>query len=588
MIGTFQRVVIGEGLSFMATLGHVARSFHVSLFSITILMFFAIAANAAPTVTVLAPKAGAAGGSPIFYEAYATSSGCSKGISAMRIYTAPGVSAVTVTGDHLETFLKLKGGSYSTTVQAWDNCGGVAKAVVAIKVTATAGVTVYLPSGKSAVSPVHIAASAQNAACAKGIAAMRIYTGPGVGPYTVNAAQLDAYVSLPAKGYSAAVQAWDNCGHVFKSPITLSVSASPDRALYSSYGGGAKTSGDLTIARLDIGANGDITNANGSGDPPQTPASGAGSLVTDPGGWFLYVSDNTKIYGFQINPVNNTLLPIHGSPFPAPEANAIAMDPSGNFLYCVTDKVSTFRIDRSTGALSPTNKSAAIPQFAGQFTLSGPYFYLLGSSLPFQIIGYKLDANSGALTSVPGSPYKSPGSSQQQLVLLTASNQYLFAGTAISSNDEINGNVFTYVINAGNGELTPISRPPLLPPSENQELSNIWADNQGKFVWIWWQDTDGPNSELATYDVESDGSLVPTGFSLQPPYESAFTDFIEEDNGTHIFTFWQDTQQTGMAFWDIRDGDLTLMDHAAVLQTFPAFADFATQNTEVLVRKQPN
>jgi hypothetical protein len=62
-----------------------------------------------------------------FYEAYATSPSCSKGISAMRIYTAPGVSAYTVNGSHIETFIKLKAGTYNAVVQAWDNCGGVGK-----------------------------------------------------------------------------------------------------------------------------------------------------------------------------------------------------------------------------------------------------------------------------------------------------------------------------------------------------------------------------------------------------------------------------------------------------------------------------
>ena len=89
------------------------------------LLGFATAAFAATTVTVLSPKAGAGSGSPIFYEAYATSPNCANGISAMRIYSAPGVSAYTVDGAHIETFIPLSAGTYSTVVEAWDNCGGV-------------------------------------------------------------------------------------------------------------------------------------------------------------------------------------------------------------------------------------------------------------------------------------------------------------------------------------------------------------------------------------------------------------------------------------------------------------------------------
>src|SRR5436189_4245362 len=146
--------------------------------------FFAISSYAAPTVTVIAPKTGASAGSPVFYEAYATSAACTKGIAAMRIYTADHVSAYTVNGAHLETFITLAPGTYNTVVQAWDNCGGVAKTPITLSVTSTAGVSVFLPNSASSSHPVHIAASAQNSARAAGINAIRIYTADRVSPYT--------------------------------------------------------------------------------------------------------------------------------------------------------------------------------------------------------------------------------------------------------------------------------------------------------------------------------------------------------------------------------------------------------------------
>jgi hypothetical protein len=109
---------------------------------------------AAPTVTVLSPKSASASGSPVFYEAYATSPAC-----------ASGISAYTVNGAHIETFVTLAAGSYSTVVQAWDNCGGVAKTPVNITVKNTAGVSVFLPTSGVANTPAHLAASAQNPEC---------------------------------------------------------------------------------------------------------------------------------------------------------------------------------------------------------------------------------------------------------------------------------------------------------------------------------------------------------------------------------------------------------------------------------------
>jgi 6-phosphogluconolactonase (cycloisomerase 2 family) len=546
-------------------------------------ILFTFTAYAVPVVTVISPKAGISGGSPVFYEAYAVSSGCAKGISAIRIYTAPGVMAFTTSGDHLETFVQLKAGSYNTVVQAWDNCGGVGKTAVAIKINATAGVTVYLPSGKTDSSPIHIAASAQNSACAKGINAIRIYTASSVSPYTVNASQLDAYVSLPAKNYAATVQAWDNCGHVFKSAFPLAVSGSAAGYLYSSYG-----TADKGVAKLNVTADGSLSNPNGEGDPPIFAAAGAFSATSDPGGWFVYVSADKGIFGFQVNPANGSLTSIAGSPFASPQSVMVQVDPSGNFLYSIGNNITTYRINRSSGALTATNKATSIPVGASQFTSTDQYFYLLGSSQPVEILGFKLDSNTGALIGVPGSPYRSLGSGTHMLDVLTASGKFLFAGANLVSSGNISGEIFTFAINNSNGALSLIARPPLLAPQEDQQLSNIWADAQRRFAWALWQDTTGTGNSIAAYDIESDGSLVPTGFAVAPPYPGAFN-FLQEDGiGQHLFTFWEDATQQGVATWDISNGDVTLTSHVALEQSFPSFAALASQNLETLVRKHPN
>ena len=79
---------------------------------------FALAglALAAPTVTVISPKTNVNAGSPVFYEAYATSHRARR--ESMRIYSAPGVNAYITYGARIETFINLAAGTYGTTVQA--------------------------------------------------------------------------------------------------------------------------------------------------------------------------------------------------------------------------------------------------------------------------------------------------------------------------------------------------------------------------------------------------------------------------------------------------------------------------------------
>ncbi len=52
---------------------------------------------------------------------------------------------------------------------------------------------------------------------------MRIYTAPGVNAYTVNAARLDKQLSLAPGTYNTVIQSWDNCGHVYRAAVNITV-----------------------------------------------------------------------------------------------------------------------------------------------------------------------------------------------------------------------------------------------------------------------------------------------------------------------------------------------------------------------------
>jgi hypothetical protein len=68
------------------------------------------------------------------YAATATTT-CSKGVGSMGIYTAPGQLAYVSQGATLNTSLTLANGTYHTTVEEWDNCGGAATTPITITVS---------------------------------------------------------------------------------------------------------------------------------------------------------------------------------------------------------------------------------------------------------------------------------------------------------------------------------------------------------------------------------------------------------------------------------------------------------------------
>ena len=179
---------------------------------------------AAPALTITSPQDGWKVNSPIYFAVSATSPTCPKGIATIRIYAAPHTAVFSIDAAQFETFVNLKPGTYDAVVQAWDNCGELTEVKRKVTVMSTPGVTVYSPANNgTASSPARFVASASSPACARGISAIRVYTAPGVEARTEAANHLNADINFAPGDYSVVVQAWDNCGNVFKVPITTTV-----------------------------------------------------------------------------------------------------------------------------------------------------------------------------------------------------------------------------------------------------------------------------------------------------------------------------------------------------------------------------
>ena len=178
-------------------------------------------------VTVSSPSNGSTVGSPVHFVAKAGSTSCSKGVASMGIYKAPGDLAYSVNGTSLDTYLSLSPGTYYTTVQQWDYCGGSSKANITVTVGSATGVYVSSPANNSTVSsPAHFVATAMTSTCSKGVASMGIYTAPYQKAYTVGGDKLDTYLSLAAGTYNTHVTEWDYCGGATTKAVTFTVGSS--------------------------------------------------------------------------------------------------------------------------------------------------------------------------------------------------------------------------------------------------------------------------------------------------------------------------------------------------------------------------
>jgi 6-phosphogluconolactonase (cycloisomerase 2 family) len=286
-------------------------------------------------------------------------------------------------------------------------------------------VTVTSPAnGSQDGSPVNFTASASSPECSAGIAAMRIYTAPSVGAYTVDSNSLNVNLSLAPGTYDTVVQAWDNCGGVGKTAVDITVTGGtlpPPKFLYASdYVGGLieeynvdPSTGVITPTSqgsVPTGSKPEILASDKGGfrlyaisqspnqvtgyfidredgslkQVPGAPGAVTGypiTVVVHPSGDYIYVPVEVKqndnvVYAFSVQ-ANGSLAPVAGSPFatnfPSPGINAAAVsaaaiDPTGSFLYATaygSSYVDAWSIDKANGSLTP---------------VSGEPYFLVGDS----------------------------------------------------------------------------------------------------------------------------------------------------------------------------------------------------------------
>jgi 6-phosphogluconolactonase (cycloisomerase 2 family) len=178
---------------------------------------------------------------------------------------------------------------------------------------------------------------------------------------------------------------------------------------------------------------------------PFQAGSNASYVAMDPEGKFLYVPDSitSTVHAFTIDATSGDLTQVVGAPFASNGTDAwtAAVGPSGGYLFVVNfNSVDLHSIDRSTGALSmmavPPISLTALPQFP-VFDASGRFLYLPDSDFNSDgyIHSFAFDANTGALSPVPGGPF------------------YMAAAFGVQDVTLNNSLTHAYVMNYATGEL---------------------------------------------------------------------------------------------------------------------------------------
>jgi 6-phosphogluconolactonase (cycloisomerase 2 family) len=274
-----------------------------------------------------------------------------------------------------------------------------------------------------------------------------------------------------------------------------------------------------------------------SGSPFKTTSIDSAELrqpVVDPSGSFLYVAvlDSCgdgcagAISAFKIN-TDGSLTEIAGSPFKTDYgAIGIAVHPSGHFVYSInssnccktTDTVSVFQVNATSGALTEVAGSpfalpgAVTSGFFAEFGAvhpNGQFLYVTAltnnNTTNGSVYGFSIDTTSGALTSLSGSPFAA-GLNPLGIDVDSIDN-FLFvvnAGPIGGSRPPgVDGNIMVYKIDASTGNLTPVQGSPFGATTETLFL--LAVDESCRYVYV----TD-PSGLLFGFSINSaTGALTP-------------------------------------------------------------------------------
>jgi 6-phosphogluconolactonase (cycloisomerase 2 family) len=252
----------------------------------------------------------------------------------------------------------------------------------------------------------------------------------------------------------------------------------------------------------------------------------ANCVAVDPGGKFVFATSNkdTAVWAYTIAPTTGTLTQIGvfstgtglGS---LPRGIAV----TGKFAYVADDftsdavgnfigPVSGFTIDATTGALSPiagSPFSVGGDATAVATTLNGNFLYVQsdiqqGTTLTQAIYAFSIDATTGALTPVPGSPWALPAGTA--FLGLHPTGKFIYLSLSGVGNNL--GQVMVYAVNPMTGALTVLGTSAA---TASSFPGGIAFDPTGKFAYV----TDVPDlvqrgNTVSAYTIDATtGALTP-------------------------------------------------------------------------------
>lgn len=235
------------------------------------------------------------------------------------------------------------------------------------------------------------------------------------------------------------------------------------------------------------------------------------SVATHPNGKLAFVTTQgpPALNGFSIDPGSGKLTQVSSSTLANGSApQQVAIDPSGKFVAVAhpgAPNVSVFSVDAATGATAPVTGSpfATPPQPSAVAIHPNGFVYVAANGTPAQgtpsqIVAFNLNS---AGTAVAGSPFA--GKNGVQGMVIDPAGKFLYV---VERQDP---GVLAYSIDATTGALTPVPGSPFL--IANSFLTGIAVDPAGKNVYI-----SNGGGVIHRFTIGSNGALTQSAFTPAP------------------------------------------------------------------------
>ncbi len=238
------------------------------------------------------------------------------------------------------------------------------------------------------------------------------------------------------------------------------------------------------------------------------------------------------VSAYSINHPSGILIPVQGSPFPAGTTPwSIALDPMGRFAYVANrgdDTIGAYVIDGVTGTLTPVPGSPfpENPTIKGEFPWAvavdptGKFVYV-ANYYAANVRAFAIDQNTGALAQVPGSPF--PAGGIPRGLTVDPAGRFVYVASGYRGSPGI---VSAFTIDANSGALTPVAGSPFPVPTDpkssfGQSLPNsVTVDPSGRILYV----TDSWQSDIWAYAIdEPTGALTLLPGSPFPAQDGPFS-----------------------------------------------------------------